>query len=154
MSLKLFSSLTNLRLPVSIMSTTATTNTMTDLLIVGGGPAGLGAASTFARVGRPMVLYDSGLYRNAQSPAAHTIPSHEGVDPAVWREQARKELMANYDWVTLRQSKIISLAKVQQGVEDCQTLFEAKDDHGHVVKARKVIIATGIQDNLPNIQGK
>jgi thioredoxin reductase len=62
--------------------------------------------------------------------------------------------MANYDWVTLRQSKIISLAKVQQGVEDCQTLFEAKDDHGHVVKARKVIIATGIQDNLPNIQGK
>jgi len=133
--------------------------TSTDLLIIGAGPAGLSAALLFARLGRPCVVYDSGSYRNETSPVTHTIPAFDGADPRDYRVTARKQ-MEVYDWVKFRDDKVVELSKLGQEKDEAgggilgNTLFECVDNGGNKVRARKVIIATGIKDNLPGIPGK
>jgi thioredoxin reductase len=130
------------------------TTTKTDLLIIGGGPAGLSTATFFARVNRPFVLYDSQLYRNAQSPVAHTIMGFEGVNPPEYRSKVRAEIEVLYGKGpgglgngVFRNGKIVSLEKVDGG-------FEAVDKDGGKVMARKVVLATGMSDVLPDIPGE
>ena len=130
----------------------STSTTSTDLLIIGGGPAGLSTATFFARVNRPFILYDSQLYRNAQSPEAHTIMGYEGVSPAEYRSKIQMELCSLYGKGGLgngvfKNGKIVSLLKTDNG-------FEAVDEEGNTVKARKVVLATGIKDVLPPIPGR
>ncbi|KIR98032.1 thioredoxin reductase GliT [Cryptococcus deuterogattii 2001/935-1] len=121
--------------------------TQTDLLIIGGGPAGLSAAITFSRLRRPCVIYDSGNYRNASASHSHTILGFEGQDPADFRAKVRSELLRDYSTTTtFRNGQIVSLVKT--GEE-----FEAKDAEGNTLKARKVILATGLKDHLPDILG-
>lgn len=160
-------------------------STQTDLLIIGGGPAGLTTATFFARLNRPFILYDSGLYRNDQSPAAHTIPGFEGAAPREWREKVLGELRVKYGKgegedvavvksnedgpgtgnateqtldepiVSLRtfdyrKGRIVKLeSKNINGVE----VFEAEDEQGISITARKVVLATGLKDVLPDIPG-
>ena len=130
----------------------STSTTSTDLLIIGGGPAGLSTATFFARVNRPFILYDSQLYRNAQSPEAHTIMGYEGISPAEYRSKIQMELCSLYGKGGLgngvfKNGKIVSLQKTDKG-------FEAVDEEGNTVKARKVVLATGIKDVLPPIPGR
>lgn len=133
--------------------------TTTDLLIIGGGPAGLSTATFFARVNRPFILYDSGLYRNAQSPVAHTIMGYENVNPAFYRARVREELEASYGSGNgslgngqFRQGKIVRLEN-DKAAPESESQFEAVDDQGRVISARKVVLATGIKDVLPPIPG-
>jgi len=126
--------------------------TQTDLLIIGGGPAGLSAATFFARVNRPFIVYDSQLYRNSQSPESHTIMGYERISPAEYRSKIQMELCSLYgkgglDNGVFKNGKIASLEKVDGG-------FEAVDEDGNKVRARKVVLATGIKDILPPIPGK
>lgn len=117
-----------------------------DLLIIGGGPAGLSAALMFSRLGRPTLVYDSGLYRNQMSPIAHTILGNEGIDPAVYRRKARAEIEQGYDLTKFVNGKITRLVKGSGG-------FEAEDEAGNKVQAKQVILATGVADVLPSIPG-
>lgn len=128
-----------------------TTTTSTELLIIGGGPAGLSAATFFARVNRLFVVYDSQLYRNAQSPESHTIMGYEGISPAEYRSKIQMQLCERYGKGGLgngvfKNGKIVSLEQVKGG-------FEAVDAEGNMVRARKVVLATGIKDVLPPIPG-
>ncbi|OXG89912.1 thioredoxin reductase GliT [Cryptococcus neoformans A2-102-5] len=126
----------------AIMSTTKI-----DLLIIGGGPAGLSAAITFSRLRRSCVIYDSGDYRNASASHSHTILGFEGQNPADYRAKVRSELLRDYNaTTTFRNGQIVSLVKVGED-------FEAKDAEGNTLKARKVILATGVKDHLPDIAG-
>jgi len=125
--------------------------THTDLLIIGGGPAGLSATLTFARLGRPAIMYDSQTYRNASTRVSHTIPAFDGEDPAHWREKALEQ-MAAYPWVEVRDGKIVDLKKLDN--DERGTRFEASAAGGKKVVARKVVLATGIKDNLPAIPGE
>jgi thioredoxin reductase len=127
------------------------TTTQTDLLIIGGGPAGLSAAIFFARVNRPFIVYDSQLYRNSQSPESHTIMAYEGISPAEYRSKIQMQLRSLYGKGGLgngvfKNGKIVSLQKTDSG-------FEAVDEDGNKVRARKVVLATGIKDILPPIPG-
>jgi thioredoxin reductase len=97
------------------------------------------------------MVYDSQLYRNSQSPESHTIMGYEGISPAEYRSKIQMELCSLYGKGGLgngvfKNGKIISLEKVDGG-------FEAVDDGGNKVKARKVVLATGIRDILPPISG-
>ena len=122
-------------------------STSVDLLVVGGGPAGLSAALTFSRTGRSCMVYDSGLYRNANVKAWHAVPGADGEDPAEWRAKARKQLEEGYEWTKVRNGQVVDIKKLEKGT------FEVMDGKGENVQARKVILATGIQDNLPDIPG-
>ncbi|WOO84817.1 Thioredoxin reductase sirT [Vanrija pseudolonga] len=119
--------------------------TLTDLLVIGGGPAGLSAATMFARTLRPGVLYDSGVYRNAPAKESHTIPGFDGADPAAYRSKAAADL-ARYTNIEVRKGKIVNLVRDDKG-------FTATDADGRVTTARKVVLATGVKDNLPPIPG-
>ena len=97
------------------------------------------------------MLYDSQLYRNSQSPESHTIMGYEGISPAEYRSKIQMELCSLYGKGGLgngvfKNGKIISLQKVDGG-------FQAIDEDGKKVKARKVVLATGIKDILPPISG-
>ncbi|WP_028659871.1 NAD(P)/FAD-dependent oxidoreductase [Nocardioides insulae] len=116
-----------------------------EVVIVGGGPAGLQAATTLARVHRHALLIDSGEYRNAPADAMHNFLGHDGQTPADFRAAARADLAA-YDTVDLRTEKVTSI--------------EARDDDGFVlttpsggIAARSVLLATGLRDILPEIPG-
>lgn len=140
------------------MSSTIPTPTTVDLLILGAGPAGLSTALTFSRLRRSCLIYDSGLYRNGNVKVSHTVPAYDGSDPAEWRRKARKEIEMGYgEWTTFRDAKVIELRKVDgkgEGGGVGEGWFDSIDEQGGKVRARKVVLATGITDNLPAIPGR
>ena len=115
-----------------------------DAIIIGGGPAGLQAALTFARVHRRVVVLDSGEYRNATVEHAHNLIGHDGAAPAALRARAREELAA-YDTVEL-------LAADARSVTRDGGLMSVDTSVG-VFTSRAVVLATGIRDVLPEIPG-
>ncbi|WVQ75592.1 hypothetical protein IAR50_005220 [Cryptococcus sp. DSM 104548] len=124
-----------------------TSRTQVDLLIIGAGPAGLAAGQMFSRLKRSCLIYDSGVYRNGVSDHAHTIAGFEGENPAEFRRKCRQEIIDYYgDATKFKQGKITTLQKSGE-------VFEARDEEGNEVTARKVILATGLKDTLPDVPG-
>lgn len=115
-----------------------------DVIVIGGGPAGLQATLTLARVHRRVLLLDSGSYRNDPARHLHNLITHDGTPPADFRAAARQDLAA-YDTVTVR--------------TDAATEVEADGEGFRVrigdesVTARGVILATGVRDRLPDKPG-
>ncbi|MDF9716199.1 NAD(P)/FAD-dependent oxidoreductase [Nocardioides sp. ChNu-153] len=114
-------------------------------LVVGGGPAGLQAALTLGRIHRSTTLVDSGTYRNAQVDHMHNVATHDGRPPAEFRAQARAQLDA-YD-VVVREATVRTI----EG--DVVGGFTATLDDGSTVRAKRVVLATGLTDELPDVPG-
>src|SRR5690348_13039507 len=74
---------------------------MYDVIVIGGGPAGLQAALTLGRMHRRALLLDSGEYRNAPADAMHNFLTLDGTDPSTLRTRARSEI-ARYADVEVR----------------------------------------------------
>jgi thioredoxin reductase len=119
-------------------------NEQYDAVVVGGGPAGLQAALTLARVHRRVLMVDSGSYRNDPAAHMHNVVTHDGTPPAEFRAAARKELAA-YDTATVRDAAVTAIAP-----EDGGFRVELGDE---VVRARGVVLATGVTDTLPELPG-
>ena len=115
-----------------------------DVVVIGGGPAGLQATLTLARVHRRVLMVDSGAYRNDPAAHMHNVVTHDGAPPAEFRAAARKELAA-YDTVTVRDDAVTSV------VTDGDGFVVALGDE--VVHARGVVLATGVVDTLPDKPG-
>ncbi|KAM7213086.1 FAD/NAD(P)-binding domain containing protein [Rhypophila decipiens] len=118
-----------------------------DIIIIGGGPAGLSAASSIVRQGHKTALFDSGDYRNSTSPHLHTVPALDYADPEKFRAKARADL-DQYGSVTIFNEAITSLKQLNNG------LFEAvaaENDKSYI--AKKIILATGVDDIFPDIEG-
>lgn len=113
-------------------------------VVVGGGPAGLQAALTLGRMHRSTVLFDSGEYRNATVDHAHNLLTNDGRSPAELRAIARNELAA-YDSVELRDEAVLSIARDGDGF--------VVETAGEPLRARTVVLATGMRDELPPIPG-
>lgn len=118
---------------------------MYDVIVIGGGPAGLQAALTLGRMHRPTLLLDSGTYRNAPADAMHNFLTRDGTDPADLRAAARTEL-ASYDEVEVRDVAVVS-------VTGWDGAFLVTLADGRVEPAAKVVLATGVRDLLPEIPG-
>ena len=118
----------------------------TDVAVVGGGPAGLQAALTVARVHRRVTLFDDGHYRNARAAHMHNVASHDGTPPAQFRATARAELAA-YDTVEVREQRVDSVETVEGGGVRLTTA------DGSVLTAAAVVLATGLRDELPAVEG-
>lgn len=118
---------------------------LVDAVIVGGGATGLQAALTLARIRRSAVLLDSGEYRNKTAAHMHNFITHDGDSPAKLREQALNEL-ANYDTVGVRFVRAEDIA-VGEGE------FSVALSDGDVLRARRIVLATGMADLLPEKPG-
>ncbi|MEE6273469.1 NAD(P)/FAD-dependent oxidoreductase [Georgenia sp. MJ206] len=115
-----------------------------DVVIVGGGPAGLSAALILGRARRSVLVVDSGEPRNAPSPSMHGYLTRDGADPAELRAAGRREAQS-YGAQILD----AEVAEVRREGEDL--VVRMTDDRS--VPARRVIVATGLRDHLPAIDG-
>lgn len=118
---------------------------MYDAIVIGAGPAGLQAALTLGRMHRSTLLLDSGEYRNGTVLHMHNMIGEDGAAPAGLRATAREELAA-YDDVEISDIAATSIT----GVEDA---FAVGIADGSVVEGRRVILATGVADDLPIVPG-
>jgi thioredoxin reductase len=117
-----------------------------DVVVVGGGPAGLGAALTLGRALRRTLVVDGGAPRNAPSPAAHNVFTRDGTPPAELLRLARADLAA-YPWVTHR-AGTVAAAEPAGGGGFAVTLAD-----GARVRSRLVLLASGVVDVLPPVPG-
>src|SRR6478735_12246776 len=83
------------------MANTSPESTQYDVVVIGGGPAGLQATLTLARVHRRVLMLDSGRYRNDPASHMHNVVTHDGTPPAEFRAAAQKDIAA-YDTVAVR----------------------------------------------------
>ncbi|KAL6879321.1 FAD/NAD(P)-binding domain-containing protein [Trichoderma novae-zelandiae] len=122
-----------------------------DVIIVGGGPAGLSAASGLARVRRTVLLIDSGDYRNAATRHLHDVIGFDGVTPAYFRWVARKQI-GEYDTVSLVNGTV---TKIQPQADSSYFTVSADypDARNLTFTARKVVLATGLRDLIPSTPG-
>jgi thioredoxin reductase len=116
-----------------------------DALIAGGGPAGLSAALLLGRSRRSTLVCDGGEPRNAASPAAHSFLTQDGTPPLEVRRIAREQLTP-YPSVEVADTSILDVDAVDRR-------FEATLGDGRRISARKLILATGVRDELPAIDG-
>lgn len=121
-----------------------------DVVVVGGGPAGLQAALTAGRVHRKVLQLDSGEYRNATVSEMHNLIGRDGAAPADLRADARAEL-ARYGTITSRATSVESIVRAAD--VDGRPRFTVRLGDGDEVSTSAVILATGIRDELPAVPG-
>jgi thioredoxin reductase len=119
---------------------------MLDTIIIGGGPAGMSAALTLGRARRTVLLADSGQGRNAPAEAVHNFITHDGTPPERLREQGAANL-SHYPTV---ERHTIEVSSVRRVGEDH---FEVRHADGATAEARRLLLATGLRDELPDLPG-
>jgi len=117
---------------------------MNDVIIVGAGPAGLSAALILARARRNVLVCDSGKNRNARSKIMQGYLTRDGINPLKFLQLAREELQ-EYK-VAIDYTEIIKVNKLENK-------FELIDSAGRALYAKKILLATGLVDKLPEIEG-
>jgi thioredoxin reductase len=117
-----------------------------DVVIVGAGPAGLSAALVLGRARRKVLLCDRGTPRNWAAKQMHSFITRDGTDPRQFRGQAHQEL-GRYPSVTFRKARVTSAARAAGGGFDVTLRGRTK------VWTRKLLLATGVFDVLPPLQG-
>jgi thioredoxin reductase len=117
---------------------------MYDVIVIGGGPAGLQAALTIGRMHRDVLLLDSGEYRNATVDHAHNLITNDGRSPAELRRVAREELAA-YPTVEVR---TVTVTAASGALGDFVVATAEGTEH-----ARRLVLATGMRDELPAVPG-
>lgn len=120
---------------------------MYDAIIVGGGPAGLNAALVLGRCRRKVLLCDEGKPRNRVSRGVNGFITREKVLPHELRRIAHEELR-EYPTVEIREGIIVDDVNF---LDDGR--FEAIMEDGSRAQSRKMLLATGVEDTLPDIPG-
>jgi thioredoxin reductase len=115
-----------------------------DVVVVGGGAAGLSAALTLARARRAVTVVDAGEPRNAPADGVHGLLALDGVTPAELLARGRKEVLG-YGGEILA-GEVVDVSCASYGF----TVF-LRD--GSVLQARRLLIATGLIDELPDVPG-
>ncbi|MDG4795588.1 NAD(P)/FAD-dependent oxidoreductase [Micromonospora sp. WMMD1082] len=118
---------------------------MLDVIVVGAGPAGLTAAQVLGRQGRVTLVIDSGQPRNAPAGALHMFPSRDGLPPTDLRSLARAELAA-YPAVRVVDSEVTEVRRDGDR-------FEVDLAGGEQHTTRRLLLATGLVDEMPEIGG-
>ncbi|SDH60288.1 Thioredoxin reductase [Pedobacter terrae] len=116
-----------------------------DVIIIGGSYAGLSAALTLGRSTRNVLIIDSGKPCNRQTPHSHNFLTHDGHRPADIAKAAKEEVL-KYSTVRFLEGKAISAERIDAG-------FSVAVENAGSFTARKILLATGLKDVLPDIKG-
>jgi len=116
-----------------------------DCAIVGGGPAGLNAALVLGRAKRNVMLLDSGKPRNRVAHESHGFLTRDGIQPAEFRKIAYEEVLS-YPSVERMKAEVETVNRTTDG-------FELRLLSGEVIQARKLLLAAGLKELLPDIPG-
>ncbi|EIT71450.1 MULTISPECIES: NAD(P)/FAD-dependent oxidoreductase [Hydrocarboniphaga] len=116
-----------------------------DALVIGGSYAGLAAALQLARARQKLLVIDAGVRRNRFVSTSHGFLGQDGRDPSQIVADARAQLLAypNAQWLAAQVRK----AHANAGE------FVATVEDGSMVRARKIVLATGVIDELPPVEG-
>lgn len=117
-----------------------------DVVVVGAGPAGLSAALVLGRACRRVLVCDSRQPRNAASRAVHGFLTRDGTPPDELRRLGRDELRP-YPSVVLRQDVEVTDVRLRPGG------FDVLLDGDERVHTRRLLLATGLVDQLPPVDG-
>lgn len=120
-------------------------NSNYDVIIIGGSYAGLAAAMSLGRAMRRVLLIDSGLPCNRQTPHSHNFLSQDGEKPSAIAAEAKAQVL-KYDTVNFLNDRASSGRKVDHA-------FEITTASGASFTAEKLVFATGVKDVMPDIHG-
>ncbi len=115
-----------------------------DVLIIGGGAAGLSAAVALGRSRRSVTVLDAGSPRNAPAEGVHNFLTRDGTPPAELLATGRKEV-EQYGGVIVA-GEAIDARPIPGG-------FTVTADDGRVFTARRLLVTTGLTDELPDVPG-
>ena len=116
-----------------------------EVIVLGGGPAGLSAGLVLGRALRRTLICDDGRYRNRRAEALHCFIGHDGVPPEDLRARSRREL-ERYDTVSLVNRTARSLRRDGNS-------FTVEFTEYAPASADALLVATGVIDELPPLQG-
>ena len=117
---------------------------MYDVVVVGGGAAGLSGALMLGRSRRSVLVIDAGEPRNAPASGVHGFLTRDGTDPAELLEIAREEVRGY--GARIQAGRVTSVERIEDG-------FVVTLDDGDSFGARRLLVATGLVDELPDVPG-
>lgn len=115
-----------------------------DVVVIGGGAAGLSGALMLGRARRSVLVIDGGDPRNAPAAGVHGFLGHDGLAPAALLEAGRAEVRGY--GVEVVDGRVSAAAPVDGG-------FAVDLEDGRRFGARRLLVATGLADELPDVDG-
>jgi len=116
-----------------------------DVIIIGGSFAGLSAAMQLGRARKSVLVLDTSLPRNRYAATSHGFPGQDGRPPAEIRAEFARELEA-YQTVVHSEAQAATASREGAG-------FEVNLADGSLITARRLILAYGVRDTLPDLPG-
>ncbi|MGY0231701.1 NAD(P)/FAD-dependent oxidoreductase [Longispora urticae] len=126
-----------------------------DVVVLGGGAAGLSGALMLARARRSVLVIDAGAPRNAPAAAVHGLLGHDGTPPSELLERGRAEVRRYGGQVVT--GEVAGVTRMPDPAPDGAAAGEAGFavalGDGRTVRARRLLVATGLADELPDVPG-
>ena len=116
-----------------------------DVIIIGGGPAGLNAAVVLGRCRRKVLVFDMNNHRNRYSHGMHNYLTRDHFLPTEFIKICHEEIK-KYG-VQLLAKKIVYARK------NNDDLFVVRDEEGTLYYSKKLLVATGLTDKVPEVEG-
>jgi thioredoxin reductase len=116
-----------------------------DVIVIGGGAAGLSAALVLGRSKRNVLIVDADEPRNRVTRESHGFLSRDGITPLDFKKISLEQLK-KYPNILYKKDRV-------EDVEKVDTSFKVMTVEGAVYTSQKIIFATGMRDNLPSIKG-
>lgn len=115
-----------------------------DVVVIGGGAAGLSGALMLARSRRSVAVIDAGAPRNAPADGIHGLLGYDGMPPAEYLRRGTADLL-RYGGMVIS-GEVVEIARDETG-------FAISLGDGRATHARRVLLAAGLVDELPDIEG-
>lgn len=116
-----------------------------DVIIIGGGPAGLNAAVVLGRSRRKILVFDNGQQRNIRSAGMHNYLTRDNIKPGEFIRIAREEAFSYNVIFRDVKAKLVSRQPKNQ--------FRVTDEEGTSYLSKKILFASGLVDILPQVEG-